>query len=162
MSTKRTPIEPSEIRKGDTIRVEHPPGSILLASEYRATGDGQAWGEARTQHFLVERPEPTERVLDFVPDVETLGWLTITERDEPVLGVWRRNQWCPSHASDFVVTAMQMERDCAPSEVVDFQEAVAVPKAALDALALAYPPTGMPWADHEGVHAFLRIARGDR
>lgn len=163
MSTERTLIEPAQIREGDTIRYEaNVGGPGHYAREWVAQDHGDDRCEGDGAYYLLERPEPVERVLDFVPDVETLGWLTVAERDEPVLGSWRRHEW--QNALGLRVTALQPERDYLPDSVIDFQEAVAVPKAALAALALAHPPQWVAGRPNllEPVDHFLRVARGDR
>lgn len=67
----KTPIEPSQIRKGDLIRKEYEVGNGELALEYRATGDAHGKG-GPGQHFPLDRPKPAVEL----PTEPTLGWLT--------------------------------------------------------------------------------------
>lgn len=68
----KTPIEPSEIRKGDLIRWES--GHSDEAHEYRAECAGHNWiGQSET-FYLLDRPTPPV----VLPTEPTLGWLSVT------------------------------------------------------------------------------------
>lgn len=83
----RTPIEPSEIRKGDLIRCEWPDDN---SREYRASrdGDNNIYG-GTSRFFLLDRPTPAIEL----PVQPSLGWLTwrdgMAVSDATELGLWR-------------------------------------------------------------------------
>lgn len=99
----KTPIEPSEIRKGDLIRVEYRavadrPDS---AHEFRAQidRDTDGWVEARFNWFLLERPEPVIEIPTAVT-LGTLSWrddVAICDRHETAL-------WGPSNDGKRIVS----------------------------------------------------------
>ena len=82
----RTPIEPSEIRKGDLIRVEWPDDN---SREYRASrdGDNNIFG-GTSRFFLLDRPAPAVEL----PTEPTLGWVHVEAEGRATsdtLAVWR-------------------------------------------------------------------------
>lgn len=129
-------IEPSEIRKGDTVRVEFPAGTINTAVEYIADRDNRSYDAfmSGSKHYLLDRPKPAVTL----PSVPTLGWLSVCDA-EPMLGRWRSYE--PNFRRDDgseYKAVIQDERDIERHRVTAFIEAVAVPKFALAKL----------WADH--------------
>ena len=55
----KTPIEPGDIRKGDSIRAEYTIDGGSEAHEHVANYDGDIWGRVGgTTHFLLNRPKP--------------------------------------------------------------------------------------------------------
>ena len=128
----RVEIEPSEIRKGDTVRVEFPAGTINTAVEYIADRDNRSYDAfmSGSKHYLLDRPKPAVTL----PSVPTLGWLSVCDA-EPMLGRWRSYE--PNFRRDDgreYKSVLQDERDIERHRVTAFTEAVAVPKAALDEL----------------------------
>ncbi len=124
----RTPIEPSEIRKGDLIRCEWPdewPDEVpdehqaCRALEYVAPRDNYPWTPDAT-HFLLDRPAPAVEL----PTEPTLGWVDHAELS-PQFGAWvRRGE---------TLYAMR-QSDFAASDVTAFTPATAVPTEALNML----------------------------
>ncbi|GAA0189650.1 hypothetical protein GCM10008944_01280 [Cytobacillus oceanisediminis] len=149
MSTERTPIEPSEIRKGDLIRWENPwKDAVLRAVEYRADMPGIGWANGG-HHFLLDRPDP---LADFPTD-RTVGIVLFADgsyRSGAVLVDAGRDLWVDGER----VPSARAPHRFIPGEIVS--------TAALDALALAYPPGNEGWPGNEAALAFLRTARGDR
>jgi hypothetical protein len=82
----KTPIEASEIRKGDLIRDESPSGLTphRRALEYVALRDGHVYSAGFGPFYLLDRPTPTVEL----PSEPTLGWLDSTGNDH-ALGIWR-------------------------------------------------------------------------
>lgn len=144
--TTRVPIERDGIRKGDLIRAEVKDGAIppgaLINAEYVADEDRDNAGAdilgVPCDLFLLDRPEPEPVPLDFIPSTPTLGWVTLAIDDSRVLGMWERYEYDGVLGDEPTrVSALVREHDLVPDQVADFQEAEAVPKAALDALVLA-------------------------
>jgi hypothetical protein len=74
----KTPIEPSEIRKGDLIRAEF---GNRDAREYVAGRDAHHLG-VTYRHYLLDRPKPAVEL----PTEPTLGWVHFSEGAKGWLG----------------------------------------------------------------------------
>lgn len=131
------PIEPDDIREGDSIRLEWVTSQdgTPMAMEYVAPHSGTAMkkrlsgNELQTASwFLLDRPSPAVEL----PTEPTLGWIA-SKYGGTVLGTWERyTSTRASHAGE--VSALVRERDVPLEYVQSFTPAVAVPKAALDEL----------------------------
>lgn len=151
----KTPIKPSEIRKGDLIRIEWTRSQCgsSRALEYVALSDKMGmrrkldsleWHEA--SHYLLDRPTP---VVD-LPSEPTLGWLTYDSGDQggSTLGHWYRFN---SHIA---------HDNCAGSYsheyITAFTPATAVPTEALNELRkTATTHNGADCHLHTGLSRFL-------
>lgn len=122
----KTPIKPEDIRKGDLIRWERggdSPPQAFVAAEYHAQFDGEARRNYDGQHYLLNRPSPK------LPDTPTLGWAEWTPDWGRYLAVWEKRGKDLVPSADRPVTSGRIN-----NEFLNFTEAVAVPKAALDEL----------------------------
>lgn len=120
-------IKVADIRKGDLIRVEWPEDTpsedqACRALEYIAPQDNYPWMQG-VNHYLLERPEPV------FPDEPTLGWATWTSDWGTYLAVWRKEDDEVYPDAD-----RHLKSGTLNDEFLSFEEAVAVPKAALDKL----------------------------
>jgi hypothetical protein len=95
----KTPIEPSDIRKGDLIRIEGRTTADVdrgeTAHEYRAIADNDrdGWSAGHFNWYLLDRPKPAVEL----PETPTLGWLT-----RPVGDSGSKTQLGYFHASEDV------------------------------------------------------------
>lgn len=125
--TEKTPINPTEIREGDTIRWEgiDERRGTRLAIEYIAhhDGDDRSWSDDGGEYYLLKR---FERPTSPVPNVDTLGYLHHGGR--LILGVWRTHDYRP-HVDGVGRSALQNERDIPVDQVTGFTQAIAVPVA---------------------------------
>lgn len=165
--SERTPIEPDEIRVGDTIRTESRDGTPFdsrgtVASEWIATGEEVARPfSSQVDLFLIDRPEQADDPARHLPAEPTLGWAVVGGEHHPGMWVVHRSPQPPwSGKRETLVFLLQREREVPASDVDDFVEGVLVQRSALDALLLAYPSrTGAPL---EPVDHFLRVVVNDR
>ncbi|MEH3033330.1 MAG: hypothetical protein PGN07_04640 [Aeromicrobium erythreum] len=118
-------IKPEDIREGDLIRWEASDSGEghIDAIEYVALHDEDA-RLSLGKHYRLGRPAPKVDL----PTEPTLGWVT-SKYGGSVLGTWERYTSIYGSHED---SALVRELDLPLDDVSDFQEAVAVPKAALD------------------------------
>lgn len=121
----KQPIEPSDIRKGDLIRIEYPTGAINSAVEYVAGGparvDDYLPGSA---HYLLDRPKPAVEL----PTEPTLGWVEYSFDGDSI-----RRLGC-SYNLGRIARLVKWDIEVPASRVTAFSSATAVPTAALDEL----------------------------
>ncbi len=123
----KRPIDRAEIRKGDAVRIEYRDNDALLAGvtarEYKAGHDCDAGlTEGRPlAYFLLDRPEPA---VELPTEGLHLGWLTHDGQADLLVFSFNR----PGHIEDASYGSISRPT------VQAWVPAVAVPKAALDAL----------------------------
>lgn len=124
----KTPIEPSDIRKGDLIRWENDAREV--AHEWRANADRDRFDGPPDlgfgAHYLLDRPKPAVEL----PTVPSLGWATRATADA-TLGTWQKYTTRFGDQTDYLIDS---EREFQACEVTGFVAATAVPTDALDAL----------------------------
>jgi hypothetical protein len=127
----KTPIDPSEIRKGDLIRCEWD-GSVpgLQAAEFTASGHGHSLYSEAPQHYLLDRPIPPVSL----PTEPTLGWLTARERKGGACPVAHLAIWNLHRDPDVSIQWNGSNCGIARNWVTAFIPAVAVPTDALAGL----------------------------
>jgi hypothetical protein len=126
----KTPIEPSEIRKGDLIRWEWADLREVRserAVEYVSGRDGGSYSPIPNagQHYLLDRPTPAVEL----PAEPTLGWLTYA--GSTIFGVFRKYDPSDYSRSDGIDWDVSEIRDGAVfnsfNSVTAFTPATAVP-----------------------------------
>ena len=163
----KRPIEASEIRKGDLIRLEF--DADEAATEYRAVKDreGMAQGvygpttyiAGASRRYLLDRPEPAVEL----PPEPTLGWLSGPEIS-PLLDMWHeeivtdRGPTAGRYVAGEITGTFALD-----SEVTAFTPATAVPTDALDELRgfLVHSATGKSLDQIRDFLTCVRAANGN-
>lgn len=132
----KTPIEVSEIRKGDRIVAKYKVFDAEYEVTYTASGSGQPWRSKKdvdinseVEHYLLDRPAPAVDL----PTEPTLGWLEVSDTGQAnftripgrVLGVFKNRKTVVDGG-----TIGSWSHDL----VTAFTPATAVPTSALDEL----------------------------